>query len=248
MKKLFNKIFNKKSRLQPTDGIFYSKISHLIGNPPNDLAVYQTAFTHRSAQKRTKNGEAINFERLEFLGDAILGSVVATYLYHSAPKGDEGYLTKMRSKFVSRNHLNAIGGELGISELLVADQNNKLGENINGNLLEALIGAIYLDLGFDYAEAFIYKQIIKKYKNLSVVEKKIASYKGLLHEFAQKEKKVLKFASEFDRKNKTTPPLFVTRLFMDNQLIATAKDKSKKQSEERASQMAYQKLELEKKK
>lgn len=247
MKKIFNKFFNKKSRLKPQDGIFYSKISNLISNPPNDIEVYQTAFTHRSAQKRSKKGEAINFERLEFLGDAILGSVVAVYLYHSAPTGDEGYLTKMRSKFVSRNHLNAIGGELGISELLITDQNNKLGENINGNLLEALIGAIYIDLGFDYAEAFIYKHIIKKYKNLAVVEKKIASYKGLLHEFAQKEKKVLKFASEFDTKNKKKP-LFITQLFLDDKLIATAKDKSKKQSEEMASKMAYQKLGLEKKK
>src|SRR5690554_4448836 len=110
-------ILNKKSPMN-NSGIFYSSISKTIGYAPKNIVLFETAFTHRSLNKISENGESVNYERLEFLGDALLGSVIASYLYVNAPKGDEGYLTQMRSKIVSRSHLNRVGKSLQLEKLL----------------------------------------------------------------------------------------------------------------------------------
>src|SRR5690606_21366289 len=136
-----------------------------IGYKPKDIILSETAFTHRSLNKISLNGDAINYERLEFLGDAILGSVIAAYLYNNAPKGDEGYLTQMRSKIVSRSHLNNVGKRLNLVHFLKTKATiSQFGDNIYGNLVEALIGAIYVDKGFTTCEEFIYTNILTEVK------------------------------------------------------------------------------------
>ena len=132
-------LFNKKDN-------FYIEIKKLLKFTPNSIHYYKTAFTHRSLNVKDINGIAVNYERLEFLGDSILSSIISTYLFNQIPEASEGYLTKMRSKIVSRKHLNELGQELNLTQHLTCDLNaDNYGENIEGNLFESLVGAIFLD-------------------------------------------------------------------------------------------------------
>lgn len=232
------KIFKKESRPH-VDGIFSNKLTSLLKFTPNNISFYEHAFTHRSSNKTDTNGQQINYERLEFLGDAILGSVIASHLYHISPKGDEGYLTKMRSKIVSRDNLNQLGKELNLIDLLQSKiQKNQFGENIYGNILEALIGAIYLDKGFVFCEDFIKKNILSKLEDIEKLEGKITSYKSLFIEYCQKEKKTFKFDS-YEDDGCENIKYFAVRLYFNNFVIAKARATSKKKAEEKAAQRAY---------
>ena len=234
----FIKKIVSKSRSQE-DGIFFEKISKILGFKPVELKYYKKAFTHRSANKQDEKGIPFNYERLEFLGDAILGSVVSAFLYKSAPKGDEGYLTKTRSKIVSREHLNELGRDFNLIQFVESKvAPNHFGENIHGNLFEAFIGAIYLDKGFDACESFIQKKIINTYVDLDRLDGKITSYKSLLIEWCQKEKKAFHF--DFIEDNGIEgQKFFSVKLSIDQKVVARARATSKKKAEEKASQRAY---------
>ena len=155
MRRILKKIL-KKSPSSEQDGVFFQKLTTILGFQPTTLRYYEKAFTHRSANKLDEKGNQINYERLEFLGDAMLGSVIAAHLYNEVPSGDEGYLTKMRSKIVSREHLNELGRDFNLIQFVESKVNPQhFGENIHGNIFEAFIGAIYLDRGYTYCEKFI---------------------------------------------------------------------------------------------
>ncbi len=235
---IFNKIF-KNSRSIKKDGNFYQKIIQIIDAEPVDLAYYELAFTHRSMNKTDNQGNALNYERLEFLGDAMLNSVIASHLYLEVPNGDEGYLTKMRSKIVSRENLNKIGKDLRLINLVESKMGNQqFGENIHGNILESLIGAIYLDRGYPACEKFIHHRLISTIKDIQHLETKITSYKSLLIEWCQKTKHSFKFDS-FEEQTMEDVKYFGVKLFIDNKLIAKGRATSKKKAEEKASQRAY---------
>ena len=137
---------------------FTESLKKIIGFKPGKCVYYEKAFTHRSTNRIDKLGNPISYERLEFLGDSVLSAVIAHYLFDKNPSGDEGYLTKMRSKVVSRKHLNEIGKELELSSLMDTKiPLSQFGENIHGNLFEALTGAVFLDKGYNTCEQFIYK-------------------------------------------------------------------------------------------
>jgi ribonuclease-3 len=128
-------------------------MEQILGFKPTNILFYQKAFTHRSSNRVDDQGNPINYERLEFLGDAMLGSVIAAHLYNQVPTGDEGYLTKMRSKIVSREHLNELGRDLNLIDFVESKVPvQHFGENIHGNIFEALVGAIFLDRGYDFCE------------------------------------------------------------------------------------------------
>ena len=227
-----------KSRSQE-DGIFFEKISKILGFKPNEINYYRKAFTHRSANITDENGNPFNYERLEFLGDAMLGSVIASFLYKEAPAGDEGYLTKMRSKIVSREHLNELGRDFNLIQFVESKvAPTHFGENIHGNIFEAFIGAVYLDKGFLYCEKFIEKKIIKPYVDLAKLEGKITSYKSLLIEWCQKEKKSFHF-DFFEDNGVEGQKFFSVKLFLEGKVVAKARATSKKKAEEKASQRAY---------
>jgi ribonuclease-3 len=221
------------------DGIFFEKITKILGFSPKEIKNYQKAFTHRSVNKLDDKGNPFNYERLEFLGDAMLGSVIAAHLYNEVPSGDEGYLTKMRSKIVSREHLNELGRDFNLIEFVDSKvSSNQFGENIHGNLFEAFIGAIYLDRGFEFCEKFIRTKIIKQYVDIAKLEGKVISYKSLIIEWCQKEKKT--FAFEFFEDNGIEgQKYFGVKLLIDQKIIAKARATSKKKAEEKASQRAY---------
>ena len=235
--RILKKIFSKSRSLE--DGIFFNSLEKILGFPPNELEPYRKAFTHRSSNKLDKQGNPMNYERLEFLGDAMLGSVIAGYLFNKAPYGDEGYLTKMRSKIVSREHLNELGKDLKLIQFIESKVPvQHFGDNIHGNIFESLIGAIYLDKGYEFCEKFINSRVIIPYVDISRLEGKVISYKSLVIEWCQKEKKMF-FFDIFEDNGIDGQRLFGVRLSIDDKVIAKARATSKKKAEEKAAQLAY---------
>lgn len=237
MKNFIQKIF-KKSRSHE-DGIFFDSIQGILGFAPINLEFYKKSFIHRSSNRLDEKGNAINYERLEFLGDAMLSAVIAGYLFNEVPSGDEGYLTKMRSKIVSREHLNELGKDLNLVRFVKSKVPiNHFGDNIHGNLFESLVGAIYLDRDFEYCKKFIQKSVIIPYVDIARLEGKVTSYKSLLIEWCQKEKKQFHY-DVFEDNAIDGQRLFGVKLSIDDKVIAKARATSKKKAEEKASQRAY---------
>ncbi len=230
------KIFSSRS---DTNGIFFMRMQSILGFKPKDLSHYEKAFTHRSLGLKKEDGNPLNYERLEFLGDAMLGAVIAAHLFEAVQGGNEGYLTKMRSKVVSRKHLNELGSELNLLRYVKANiPKENFGVNIHGNLFEALIGAIYLDRGYTYCKKFIYKRVIEPYVDIEKLEGRIISYKSVLIEWCQKEKKTFKFDT-FEDTGKDTVKHFAVRLYVDGKIVARARATSKKKAEEIASKRSF---------
>ena len=221
------------------DGNFFLQLQTILGFRPNNKLLYKKAFTHRSMNLKDKKGNPINYERLEFVGDAMLSSIIASYLYSQVPHGDEGYLTKMRSKVVSREHLNELGKDLKLIDLVESRiPKSNFGNNIHGNLFESLIGAIYLDKGYDYCEKFIYRNVIVPYVDIEKLEGKVISYKSLLIEWCQKEKKAFDY-DVYEDTGKDELKHFSVKLSIDQKVIAKGRATSKKKAEEKASKRAF---------
>ncbi|PTX44948.1 RNAse III [Christiangramia gaetbulicola] len=220
-------------------GNFFNILTQILGFKPKSLTHYKKAFTHRSLNRKDEEGNAINFERMEFLGDAMLSAVVASHLFKAVPGGNEGYLTKMRSKVVSRKHLNELGKDLGlINHVQTNIPKDQFGVNIHGNLFEALVGAIYLDRGYKYCKRFIYERVIDPYVDIEQLEGKVISYKSLVIEWCQKEKKEFDYEVYEDTGNDELKH-FAVKLRINQRVVAKARATSKKKAEEKASKRAY---------
>ncbi|CAM1359067.1 Ribonuclease 3 [Tenacibaculum sediminilitoris] len=221
------------------DENFYYELKELLNFKPIKLSLYKKAFTHRSLKLVDGKGNPVNYERLEFLGDAILSTVIASYLFKKVPEGDEGYLTQMRSKVVSREHLNSLGKDLDLIRFVKSNISKEhVSINIYGNIFEALIGAIYLDRGYNYCHQFIYDQVIMPYVDIERLEGKISSYKGFVIEWCQKKKKKYKFESYEDSGNQSKKH-FSVRVSIDGSIIAKGRATSKKKAEEIAAKRVY---------
>ncbi|WP_298323272.1 ribonuclease III [uncultured Dokdonia sp.] len=232
----FKKIFNSRAE---KDGSFFMRMHAIIGFKPKEIKYYEKAFTHRSLGLKKADGNPLNYERLEFLGDAMLGSVIAAHLFNAVQGGNEGYLTKMRSKVVSRKHLNELGRDLNLVRYVRASiPLDNFGVNIHGNLFEALVGAIYLDRGYKYCEKFIAKRVIEPYVDIEKLEGRIISYKSVLIEWCQKEKRIFKFET-FEDTGQDTVKHFGVKLFIDGKVVAKARATSKKKAEEIASKRTF---------
>ena len=235
--RIIKKIFSKSRSLE--DGIFFGAIEKILGFAPKNIDFYKKAFTHRSSNILDEEGNPLNYERLEFLGDAMLSAVIAGHLFNEAPTGDEGYLTKMRSKIVSREHLNELGKDLNLVQFVESKVPvQHFGDNIHGNIFESLVGAIYLDRGYEYCEKFIQKRVIIPYVDITRLEGKVISYKSLVIEWCQKEKRQFHF-DIFEDNGIDGERLFGVKLSIDEKVIAKARATSKKKAEEKASQRAY---------
>jgi ribonuclease-3 len=184
-------------------------------------------------------GNSVNYERLEFVGDAMLSAVIAGYLFNEVPHGDEGYLTKMRSKVVSREHLNEIGKDLNLIDLVTSKiPKDNFGDNIHGNLFEALVGAIYLDKGYKACEKFIYNHVIDPYVDIERLEGRVISYKSLLIEWCQKEKKTFNY-DVYEDTGKDAQKHFSVKLSINDKVVSKGRATSKKKAEETASKRAF---------
>ncbi len=225
--------------IKPQRTPFFNFVSNVLGTQPNDIEIYRVAFTHRSKGISDNLGNVLSYERLEFLGDSVLSTVISTYLYKEVPSGNEGYLTQMRSKVVSRKKLNEIGEQMQLVNFLDSQiPKAQFGANVHGNILEALIGAIYIDKGFKGSQEFIESKVIHPYVSIRSLENQIISYKSLLIEWFQKNKKVYKYDT-FEEQTKELSTYFSVKLLVDGEIVAKARATSKKKAEEIASRRAY---------
>jgi len=225
-------------RFRKNEDLFVS-LHKILGFKPKNISFYKQAFTHRSMNYKDHLGYAVNYERLEFLGDAVLGMIVASYLYNEVPGGDEGYLTQMRSKLVSRKYLNELGKDLRLIELMKCKiPLTQFGVNVHGNLLEALIGAIFLDRNYTYCEKFIRKSILPSRINIEALESTVVSYKSLVIEWCQKNKYAFKYDT-FEALESGDIRYFQSKLFIKDKLLGQAKSTSKKKAEESVSKQFF---------
>ncbi|MES2629838.1 MAG: ribonuclease III [Bacteroidota bacterium] len=232
--------------LRKKDTFFERKIKLIFKNNfgfvPADLHYYKEALMHRSALDRRPGATLNSNERLEFLGDSLLGAYAASYLFRKYPDGDEGFLTKLRSKIVSRNHLNKLAFDLQINQLVKnAIAQDQEANTIYGNALEAVIGAIYLEKGIGFLNKVL-QTIFEKYINVKNIENTETDYKSRLFEHAQRERKPLRFnvISESMVQNRK----FYTVEATLDQYASTGEGFSKKKAEQEASRSLLEKITL----
>lgn len=210
----------------------------ITGRSPVNLSLYEQAMRHSSVAELNDRGIKESYERLEYLGDAILGMVVAEYLYAQFPFKEEGFLTEMRAKIVNRESLNLLAKKIGLKELVKFDNNVRANKSVYGDCLEALIGAVYLDHGFRFCKTFVLS-LIKRHFDFSELTSTITNYKSKLLEWSQKENKDLRFEiiDEEDKK-------FVAQVFVNDQPFAKGYGLSKKKAEQDAAQKTFSHLNL----
>ena len=224
---------------KPSTEHFGSKLNASLGFWPSKLTLYKQAFSHSSIDQ-PKYG---NNERLEFLGDSILGNVITEYLYHNLPTKNEGVLTDIRSKMVSRRTLNKLAKKFNIEEFVETNLNGKIPASILGNTFEALIAAIYLDKGEMFCKKFIIQEIILKHFSLEQLEKEISSYKKHFIHWTQKNSKDF-FFKLLDESGESHKKNFEIAIVLEGETIAKAKSSSKKKAEEEASRIACESLNI----
>ncbi len=246
MKGLYWQIVNTFKNQKDTDKRLTLAIKNIVGSKPFNLNLYHLAMRHSSAATINKLGFRESNERLEYLGDAILGAVVADYLFKKYPFKDEGFLTDIRSRIVNRESLSNIGRQLGLDKIIQYDASlrKESYRTICGNALEALIGAVYLDKGFDFCKRFIESRILAPYFHLDVLINTVHNHKSLLIEWAQKENRQLSFVIEENDLKKNNKE-FTAVIVLDSEPLSTGKGSSKKKAEKDAARKACQKLQLE---
>jgi ribonuclease-3 len=216
-------------------------IAHIIGERPANLGLYQLALRHTSASKATAiEGFRESNERLEYLGDAVLGMVIAEFLFKKYPYKDEGFLTEVRSRIVNRETLNGIARKIGLDELIEYDGNRTRSlptrTSMYGDALEALVGAVYLDKGFRFSRRFILKELLSHYDIDSVVQNNV-NFKSRLIEWAQRAGKDIRFDILSEKGNNHFRE-FVAQVMIDDQPFATGTGYSKKKAEQAAAEKA----------
>jgi len=223
----------------------YVKIlKNLLGFVPGNLSLYKLAFRHKSVAQNIKKGVKNSNERLEFLGDAVLGSVVAEVLFKLYPYEDEGFLTELRSKIVSRNNLNALARKLGFEKLIEYDSrmlNSARQGSLLGDAFEALIGAVYLDKGYDFTKNFLVNHIIKPHIDIHTLELTETNFKSKLIEWCQRHGKDIVFYLVGNEDGENSK-LFTVQAIIDGETMGLGKEFSKKNAEKLAAEKACESL------
>ena len=233
LRKLFNYYISD-------DKDFAKRIKEMTGITPKKLSLYKLAFYHRSTFNELSE-QAQNNERLEYLGDALLNSISAEYLYQKYPNGNEGFLTKMRSKIVKRKTLNYIADAMGLDTLLMECNRTHSSVSMLGNALEALIGAMYLELGYDKTKKFVTQNLFRKYLDIHDLENNDDNFKSRLLEWGQKNGHDVQYKvlSKFKQDHRDRYRVVVS---VDGEDLSTAEDFNKKNAEQQASEAALSKL------
>lgn len=220
------------------DKKFIFSLHNLLGFTPGNVSVYKLAFRHRSVAVEHDSGIKLSNERLEYLGDAVLGTVVAEMLFKKYPYKEEGFLTEMRSRIVNREHLNKLALKLGIDQMMSGfiDPGAKT-RSAYGDAFEALIGAVYLDKGYDCTRKMILKRIVKIHIHLDEIEELDSNFKSRLINWSQRERKKVEFEflEEVDNGGKR---LLRVRVLVDNIEMSRGEDFSKKRAEQIAAEKA----------
>lgn len=213
----------------------------LLGFYPGNLSLYKLAFSHRSLALETAGGTRLSNERLEYLGDAVLGAVVADLLFKRYPLKDEGFLTEMRSRIVSRENLKQLAVKIGIDEMLQKDTGPGSYRSMYGDAFEAFIGAIYLDKGYTITQRYILNRIVRPHVDLTEIESTEKNFKSVILNWGQKEKHSVVFDTiSEDAKTR----LITIRLVIDGQERAVTTDYVKKKAEQIAAEKVCRELGL----
>lgn len=219
----------------------YLQFSRILGFFPDNIAYYQLAVRHRSVTPPAAHGHALSNERLEFLGDAVLNSVVTDIIFRRYTNKREGFLTNTRSKIVNREFLNQIALEMGLDKLVQKSRyfNQTLSSNIYGNAFEALIGAIYLDQGYKQCRRFVEKRFFRIFVDIEKVIVNESNYKSKIIEFCQKHHLTYEFKLLEEVLAGHGSHVFKTALLIEGNEIAQACGSSKKESQQHVSLIAY---------
>lgn len=234
IKKIYNLYFSRDKDLA-------REIDNILGFTPKNLGLFKRAFYHKSMNNNV-DGQ-YNNERLEYLGDAILSTVVAEYLFNKYPTQNEGFLTKMRSKIVKRKTLNDIADKMGVDIILSKFSLGKMSSSMKGNALEALVGAIYIEKGYRNTKKYIINEILRKYLDIHTLEKLDDNYKSRLLEWGQKENNNIEFklVNKYKMEKRDR---FKIGVFVNGKEISIAEDYNKKAAEQKASKTALGVLEI----
>lgn len=228
------------NRFSEEDKTLQKALKNILGYKPGYLPYYVSAITHRSQSDLITT----NNERLEYLGDAFIGSIVGEYLFKKYPTRDEGYLTEMRSKIVSRQSLNEIALRMGMQKIVRFNKNDKMlrRSHIFGNALEALVGAVYLDVGFEKTRKFILKRVLATYIDMEELETTEYNFKNKLYTWAQRKGKQIEFVT-ISEKLEAGRKIFTVGIEADGETIMTASGYTKKEAGQLAAQKALEKVE-----
>ena len=221
----------------------YSSLYDIIGFYPHDISFYKLALMHKSVMRRNAKGKPVNNERLEFLGDAILDAIVGDIVYQHFPGKREGFLTNTRSKLVQRDTLNKLAQEMGINQLILSSGHTSSHNSyMGGNAFEALVGAIYLDQGYNACMRFMNKRILAQMINIDKVAYKEVNFKSKLIEWSQKNKVRLSYEQVLQEKDKNGNPIFEFKVVLEGVEGCAGRGFSKKESQQLASKLTLDKL------
>ena len=225
------------------DKELYLSLRQIIGFYPHDISYYKLALMHKSMYKRNAKGKPVNNERLEFLGDAILDATVGDIVYRHFPGKREGFLTNTRSKLVQRDTLNRLAQEMGINQLILSSgRSSSHNSYMGGNAFEALVGAIYLDRGYNACMEFMRKRILAQMINIDKVAYKEVNFKSKLIEWSQKNRVRIDFRVVSQEKDKTGSPMFCYRVQIEGLDGCEGRGYSKKESQQMASKLTLERL------
>lgn len=212
------------------------RLRSMLGFTPSNINLFKLAFYHKSTSTEKLYAVQSN-ERLEYLGDAVLGTIVAEYLFKKYPNSNEGFLTKMRSKIVKRKSLNRIADKMGLDMLLNEYNNTRLSRSMLGNALEALVGAVYLEQGYHKTKRYVVNKILRSYLDIHELETFDDNYKSQLLEWCQKNGQTVAYKMlakyKFEKRDR-----FKVAVLIDGKKLATADDFNKKSAEQTASEKA----------
>ncbi|MBD3627358.1 ribonuclease III [Cyclobacterium sp.] len=223
-----------------------SAIKNIVGSKPLNLSLYRLAFRHVSVSKEIKSGVKISNERLEYLGDAVLGTVVAEYLFQKFPYRNEGFLTETRSRIVNRESLNQVGQKIGLPIIVESEMDGKVPnsfKSLYGDTLEALIGAIYLDRGYYFCKKFINKRLINPFFDLDSIIATTINFKSKIIEWSQKDNKEIDFELKSVDGNQRFKE-FTVSLNIEGSSFSEGKGPTKKKAEQEAARIACEKLQI----
>jgi len=214
---------------------YYRIVDDMFGFIPHNIELYKLALIHKSASLLLDDGRPINNERLEFLGDAVIEAVISDFLFIEFPERDEGFLTQARSKIVSRQSLNALAQQLGLDTHLVANNGNGIVQkHIYGDAFEAMMGAIYLDQGYEFANRLLLNRIFRDNLNLDEVAEAETDFKSRLIEWCQKNRHRVNFHTTADKCTPAGSPSFCCTVRIDNMEMGHGFGTTKKEAEQEA--------------
>ena len=221
----------------------FSALYNIFGFYPRNIELYKTALLHKSSSRRNEKGRPMNNERLEFLGDAILDAVVGDIVYQHFPGKREGFLTNTRSKLVQRETLGKLAKEMGIDQLIKSSGHTSSHNSyMGGNAFEALVGAIYLDRGYDACMQFMQKRILNQLINIDRVAYREVNFKSKLLEWSQKNRVKMEFQLVSQQNDKGNSPVFCYKVMLENVEGCTGTGYSKKESQQLASKLTLEQL------